>query len=325
VVRLYLTGLSIRQVANRTGWSWGRVRARLLRAGVTRPSGLAVHLARANDLRVTTRLRSLVDGLLLGDASIEAGYHTGRLRISQSGDRQKWVPLLQTQLLELGVISRLRIKSGGEVIIHGKACLRKQSTVLTTLAYQWFLEQRQRWYPDGEKVVPQNVDLSPVSLAAWVCGDGNRVCQGYRIEFCTDGFPPINVLWLAKELKDRFGWLPTVTNRNRIQIGHQADRDTLVSLIRSLVPDCFQYKLDLRESSLKLYGHKDELAALRQQGWSIDRLADHFGMSRSGVYSALVRLGLTGYHVTKNHPGATRNGLAGIGNRRQGQNVPGTG
>jgi hypothetical protein len=65
------------------------------------------------------------------------------------------------------------------------------------------------------------------------------------------------------------------------------------------VPTCFKHKLDLQQPSSKLYQRKEELTRLRNQGWSIDRLAGHFGMTRSGIYSALVRLGLTGVRVPR--------------------------
>ena len=241
----------------------------------------------ASPIQVTEELIEFVDGLLLGDACVSL---LGRLDIGQSGDHRPWVQDIYDRFLRLKVQSTLTETLGGRAEIKGKVCVRKARTTLRTRTYVWFREQRQRWYPGGLKAVPSDVRLTPLSLAGWLCGDGCLGGKGYRVEFCTDGFPPNNVQWLSSELNRRFGWGTHVSKQNRIVLCRQADRDTLFLMVDSHVPECFRHKVQLktRSSYFKLDSEKTrELMQLRTQGWSLKRLAAHFSMSKTGVGSAI--------------------------------------
>lgn len=105
-----------------------------------------------------------------------------------------------------------------------------------------------------------------------------------------------------KRLVQEYGWSPAITDRNRIRLCLQEDRDSLRAVVQGHLPLCFAHKIAFkgRSAYFKLDGEKrQELRSLRLQGHSIDDLADIFQMSRSGVYGALRQLGLTGKRVPR--------------------------
>jgi hypothetical protein len=67
-----------------------------------------------------------------------------------------------------------------------------------------FTQLRQLFYPNGTKIVPENIyDLiTPVSLAYWICGDGAKIKHGLRL--CTDSFSFYEVISLMNVLKIKF-------------------------------------------------------------------------------------------------------------------------
>jgi len=78
--------------------------------------------------------QALLDGLLLGDGSIDA---MGRFSISQSGNHRAWIPVLAKQFESLGVGVTISTAKGGAVIIKGKHCIRKPKSVLRTRSVYW--------------------------------------------------------------------------------------------------------------------------------------------------------------------------------------------
>lgn len=41
----------------------------------------------------------------------------------------------------------------------------------------YFTEQRERWYPQGKKIIPRDFHISPTVVSLWICGDG---CLSYK-------------------------------------------------------------------------------------------------------------------------------------------------
>lgn len=246
-----------------------------------------------------TELRDLVDGLLLGDGSIEEG---GRFSISQSGKHQPWIPILAEQLRAAGFFVVTSHSPERCVVIKGKRCKRQARQALRTHRSLFFKEQRIRWYPKGVKRVPADVSIKPMSLMAWLCGDGVCASGGYRVEFCTDSFTIKDVQYLMQRLVQEYGWSPSRTDRNRIRLCLQEDRDGLREVVKRYLPRCFDHKVSFKPRSqyFKLDTEKrQELRHLRLQGHSIDDLAEIFQMSRSGVYGALRVLGMTRERVRR--------------------------
>lgn len=238
-------------------------------------------------------LLEVMDGLLLGDGSIDAN---GRLTLVQCISHKQWVDQIKQQLTDLGVVySDYSFKFKGYTTIRGKQYNQQRSCGLRTHVIPFFKEQRLRWYPGGIKHVPLDVVLTPQSVSHWYAGDGTVGCKGYHAKFCTDGFSTIETQFLIKKLSEVFGWRPIPEKRNRILLSTFSDRISLVEMLKGLLPENFKYKLKLRIKHIRQTVHADLESRLRVMFYekiSYSRMAVSVAMSQSGVYAACQRLGL---------------------------------
>lgn len=66
----------------------------------------------------------------------------------------------------------------------------------------------EEWYPEGTKVVPRNLVLTPLILAVWFLDDGcvmqHKSSSRIRLKLATMGFSEEDVRWLAQLLKERY-------------------------------------------------------------------------------------------------------------------------
>lgn len=58
-----------------------------------------------------------------------------------------------------------------------------------------FFHTRQRWYPEGIKIIPSDIKLTPISVLIWYLGDGAmmKASRSYYIKLCTNGFDKNNI------------------------------------------------------------------------------------------------------------------------------------
>jgi len=150
----------------------------------------------------------LIEGLLLGDAYIDP---KGLLHLEQSDARLGWVTHVRELLLATGAESKIIPILPRKRIIDGREVRSRPGHVLYTPAYVELQAERRRWYPQGRKIVPPDLKLTPMSLAHWLCGDATSSDQG-DIRFCTNGFTEHDTIFLAERLKIdlhvRRGWFP---------------------------------------------------------------------------------------------------------------------
>jgi len=296
----YLSGASLPQIAAVNGRPYDFARRHVLRAGATpRSSAEGVHLAKRvqQDVEVTEELTELIDGLLLGDGHLEATQWSARLTLGQTAAHLPWLQQVHGILTRSGVASTIQVHGrAGQMSVHGKRFRRRRSRALRTARYVFLKAVHARWYPNGVKRVPQDVRLTPLSIAHWYFGDGTVGCRGYHAKFCTDGFSAADVRRLMQALTERFAWAPVLEQRNRILLCKTCDRASLVKMLRSSqVPRCFRHKLRLRlqDRRFVVIGTKEErLRDLRLRELSYGRIAMELKLSKSGVFSACQRLGV---------------------------------
>ena len=193
----------------------------------------------------------IVDGLLLGDGQID---RKGLLRLEQSNLRYCWLDVVTDQLSTIGGTSHIipippRIK-----IIEGRKVYKKPGSLLYTPAYVELQEQRKRWYPDAEKRVPRNLDLSPLTIAYWFAGDGTCNTNGILV-FCTNGFVKEDTEYLAESLckLDIESNIMNTCREGQFTIGIYKIEDVLrlKDMIEPFLPECCKYKLRFVRSSRK--------------------------------------------------------------------------
>jgi len=85
-----------------------------------------------------------------------------------------------------------------------------------------FVPFRNKWYPNGEKIVPQDLVLSPLTCAIWFCDDGSIIHHGknkklLRLALYTDGFTKNDVEFLAGLLNDKLQSDLKITRKNSMK------------------------------------------------------------------------------------------------------------
>lgn len=132
-----------------------------------------------------------VDGFLLGDGSISKKYS----HISWTVKYQEFSEHIKYNLQCYQPTSRQkymidsRCKKGGYISNFGRTKCHPDITA-----------QRKRWYPDGKKIVPKDVSLSPESVLIWYLSDGTFI-RNQLIILCTDGFTHEEVFYLVSRLQ----------------------------------------------------------------------------------------------------------------------------
>lgn len=249
ILRAYLDGATETKIARALGVGRTTVHRRLVSSGVElRGAAEARALTCHRDLPLG-RLRAVVDGLLLGDGYCEDyGRSESRLAVEQRAAKRDWldglVPLFAAAGFDSGVQKR---KTHRPTLIDGVLATGGPVVLWRTGKYVTWSRERDRWYPNGKKIVPADVDLSDVSLAHWYWGDGVTEGRGNSMGFCTEGFSSQDIDLLVHRLHELYGWkVCTFRRRNgrRLQINRLDDRVALLRKIRPNCPMSFRYKID---------------------------------------------------------------------------------
>lgn len=249
VVRLYAQGLPLRQVGQALGVSTDRVH-RIVRAqGVCRSRTEGIRRAKNRTVPMTPELRSLVDGLLLGDGHLTPSRSEGKrgessLILRQTEAHSEWVVAVQKALGNCGIQSTISKQPARTVVLaNGKPLRMKPSLRLRTQSLRVMSDERSRWYPSGIKAVPVDVALDEEAVVQWFLGDGSNSQR--LMKFATNCFAVEDVQRLAAALSTTYGWSPKVRLDRGLPIlvlTHVADIDRLRALVRSRAPDCFRRK-----------------------------------------------------------------------------------
>jgi len=201
---------------------------------------------RINHIQLTEEAKNVIDGGLLGDWSMAKNKHTAAYLTSGSKylDFLSWA---SDRLDGFGVESlstgiRHRLVGAG----NGKTY---DAYFYLSRSYREFLPIRERWYPQGKKIVPKDLSLSPTIVMEWLIGDGCLECHKRgrpAIVFSTHGFTNDDVDFLVALLLD-VGILSNKTPKGAIRLGVNAT-EKLLSYIGPYPPEIYNiygYKFDL--------------------------------------------------------------------------------
>ena len=110
--------------------------------------------------------------------------------------------------------------------------------------YVELLPIRKRWYPEGKKVIPRDLKLTPLVCRQWYIGDGCLVRKKWNrlsITLSTYNFPIPATEWLVLEL-NKLGFKATRRpSNNIIHISAYSTQDFL-NYIGKCPVNCYQYK-----------------------------------------------------------------------------------
>lgn len=148
------------------------------------------------------------DGAMLSDAKLAR--HPDKstyFAISQNGiEHLDWLKLIKSTLSALGVVvSSIYPKVFQVVNGSGKIC---DQWYLGTYSSPFLSDQYKRWYPDGKKRVPDDLELTPRVCSNWFIGDGCTSIYRARgnsnlveLDLCTQCFPKDDTLRLQLLLR----------------------------------------------------------------------------------------------------------------------------
>ena len=188
----------------------------------------------------------MINGLILSDASlqkIDSVNGNCRFVLVQSDKYRGFVEFVQKKLQEMGFDATIYTRKKNK---FGSTALQ-----LYTNAHPIWTILHKRWYVDGVKIIPRDLNIDAELLSYMFQGDGTS--QWYKnrymktqIQVCTECFTTDDVEFLRESI-GKFGVeMYIVRNKyhyNRLTCGRSLDITTFFNLIKPFVHPDFLYKL----------------------------------------------------------------------------------
>lgn len=218
-----------------------------LRANYTKSCGCIKY----NYFILTDSTRDFLDGLLIGDGSYAFASHTSKksvkLIMSQISLHRDWMEHIKIRLEKENIKSKIYEYPPYTRVYNNRTINAKEQCPLHSLSYVTLINEKLRWYPEGIKIVPKDINLSSSELLAnWYMGDGNLTSRK-RIELHTNSFTENDVNWLRTEFYKKLNIVATIINRYKkyftLSIGQKDSAHVFFEKIRPFILNSFLYKL----------------------------------------------------------------------------------
>ena len=197
----------------------------------------AVHLGKANHCNLSGKAIELFNGELLGDGSLTSRNIYSAV-FKYGSKYEKYVKFISNILKSVG------IKQTGKILKQYHKKFKKYAYHYNSCAYAELKDLYNKWYPNGKKIVPKDIELTPLTCRQWYIGDGSLEHQKYCrpfIRLYTMGFTICDVNWLVKKLI-KLGFKTTrQLSQNRIYISSYSTKDFL-NYIGKCPVKCYEYK-----------------------------------------------------------------------------------
>lgn len=160
-----------------------------------------------NDKILTTykkynnKQKEFIDGTILGDACYRAPNKSGelgRLVVKQSLKQKEWFDIKYNILKQFGGYNMHEDASTQSIC--GRSCKSSGSIGFAVSSNPSWTIERNRWYINGIKEVPNDINLTPLSIATWYMDDGSIGATHERLVLCTDSFNDTSIAILRREL-----------------------------------------------------------------------------------------------------------------------------
>lgn len=188
----------------------------------------------------------IINGLLLSDAHLTKptkNLPNSHIELEQSEKHEEFVNVVQNHLTDLGWNTntyRYLHKNTNTWGIRVYASYNKNWTKL-----------RHKWYLKGKKIVPNDLVLTPKTLAYWFMGDGScwwGTKKTSTICFYTQGFHKDYVIRLKNLLNDcgihlKLQKRSTMKNGFILQTGVSTEINHFFDIVEPYIIPSFQYKI----------------------------------------------------------------------------------
>ena len=137
--------------------------------------------------------------------------------------------------------------------------VRKAAYRLATKFYVEFGKLRDKWYPEGKKIVPDDIELTPECVANWYLGDGsitqNKTTKCFQLRLSTNGFSSDEVIFLSDLLND------TLDIHSRFYVHSAENKGLVIHILRRRDVEIFLNYI--RDFWISCYAHKFPVDLLR--------------------------------------------------------------
>jgi hypothetical protein len=202
-----------------------------------RSKSLTNHLIQRNEnVNLPKEAKEFINGELLGDGSINQRSIYSAC-YSHGSKYKEYLEWLISKFQSWG-IKCMRIRK--------KECENYTGYYFATHDYPIFIEFRKRFYPNGKKIIPKNMDLSPITLRQFYIGDGGLIKNKsgkFSIKLYTYGFSIKDVLFLMIKLKE-------------LDIETTRQKSNIINIGVKSAPKFLNYIGECPEEIKDIYGYK---------------------------------------------------------------------
>ena len=191
---------------------------------------------------LTYQQEQLLTGLMIGDGSVA---DEGRsVEFSQKSDHEGYVDWLLESLGSIaGNKQKARTSGYGTTMVPARTISCTQVENFTS----WFTE-------NGKKIIPQDVELSPISVAVMYMDDGSLSVNKNQVDRCTLAlcdYDEQSVDNLVSAFETQLHIYPVKTNYKGFCLRFNAqDAEKLQVLVAPYICGCMQYKLSERHQGM---------------------------------------------------------------------------
>ena len=203
-----------------------------------RSSGKSLHIRFGNHCKLSQEALEWIDGEICGD-----GYLNSRspwsAGFSYASKHLEYIQYVSDTLKSFG------IEQAGRIIKRQDKKWGCYSYRYNSRDYEELLPIYKRWYPNGKKIIPRNLKLTPIMLRQFYIGDGclknPKVGRSY-ITLAANGFSNLDVEWLVNQLIN-LGFKAKMYLDRRIQMSTDSTKDFL-NYIGKCPVNCYRYKFN---------------------------------------------------------------------------------
>ena len=191
----------------------------------------------------------IITGLLLGDAYISRhviNKGNSRIGIGQSPLHKEFLDKIAEYFLDLGVGTTLRRYIG-----LNKTVNKIYTTYyLITQKNPTFTQMYHTWYPEGKKIIPQDLIITPKILSFWFMCDGSshwhNKGNSVDLQISTAGFTESDVRLLNEKLH-RLNLDFNIFNKAKkywiLRTSSQKNNERFINIVEPYIIPCFRYKI----------------------------------------------------------------------------------
>lgn len=213
------------------------IRKRLHRYNISvRSKSEAHHLARGNHCDLSLEAIEWINGELLGDGCLRSQSKYSA-NITYTSKYPEYLKYVRDTLNSFG------IEQAGKIVEEYSKNFDCYTYHYNSRCYAELYSIYKQWYPEGKKIIPRDIEITPLTLRQHYIGDGTLRHQENRnpfIKLCTYGFPIIDVKYFLKKLT-KLGIKATINARNAIRISSCSTKDFL-DYIGECPVKCYKYK-----------------------------------------------------------------------------------